>query len=186
MWCMVNQLLKMLSYPRYPCLNISTQSQQELCECCLTENGTIATLELQQRLLEIVLFIFSCNYMHCTESPLKTWKNVRKTKPVNIHLSFVNNHLIFICSWVILERCGAFLSVIHNYQLPFYFFFFCPLSLQAYYCLTVALYNIRALHANFDVAEWITLPLISAWTEQPSSNGKKFLASGCFSPACFA
>ena len=120
-----------------------------------------ALVAFQQCLLEIVLFNFSYNYALYRDTPQALGK-CEENKANEKHVSFIHGHLIFICISVLVrlvQKDGV--RFYPSYTISnFPFYFHSPLSLQAYYCLTVALCKIGDLHANFDVREWIILPLI--------------------------
>lgn len=61
-----------------------------------------ALVELQQCLLEIVLLIFSYNYVLYRVTP-QTLGKCKENKASDIHLSFIHGHLIFICISVLVR-----------------------------------------------------------------------------------
>lgn len=83
----LNTQLSRISLP-----NLSVKEIQELCECCLTENGALPWWKYSSVCWK--LFYLSSVIMHYTESSLKHWNNVRKTEPMNIHRAFIHGHLI--------------------------------------------------------------------------------------------
>lgn len=155
-----------LSKISLPTCSLSKRNWQELCGCYLTDHGALPSYNYSNVCWRL-FYLSSLVIIHYTESPLTHRENVRK-KPMTIHLNFFHGHLIFICNSVLVRLFQKNAKPYPSYKITnYHFYFHPPLSFifSSILLFNSCLCRIRALHANFDVAEWIMLPLISAWTE---------------------